>query len=87
MKSDGSMTEIPASEDTVILEFQSPNKMRPVKASSAFEQKIYDEMTWQQVGDKFYGQALIRNESVLTVIFEAGPQVAMVKTSKCERVQ
>jgi hypothetical protein len=44
MKSDGSMTEIPASEDTVILEFQSPDKMRPVKASSAFEQKIYDEM-------------------------------------------
>ena len=101
MKSDGSMTEIPASEDTVILEFQSPNKMRPVKASSAFEQKIYDEMTWEQVGDKFYCQALIRdgafkmtvsevlndNESVLTVIFEAGPQAAMVKTSKCERVQ
>ena len=101
MKSDGSMTEIPASEDTVILEFQSPNKMRPIKASSAFEQKIYDEMTWEQVGDKFYCQALIRdgafkmtvsevlndNESVLTVIFEAGPQAAMVKTSKCERVQ
>ena len=49
MKSDGSMTEIPASEDTVILEFQSPNKMRPVKASSAFEQKIYDEMTWKKL--------------------------------------
>ena len=45
IKSDGSMTEIPASENTVILEFQSPNKMRPVKASSTFEQKIYDEMT------------------------------------------
>ena len=45
MKSDGSMTEIPASE------------------------------------------VLNDNESVLTVIFEAGPQVAMVKTSKCERVQ
>ena len=101
MKSDGSKTEIPASEDTVIFEFQSPNKMRSVTANSAFEQKIYDEMTWEQVGDKLYGQALIRdgsniftvsevlndNESVLTVIFEAGPKAAMVKTSKCERVQ
>ena len=46
MKSDGSMNEISASEDTVILEFQSPNKMRPVKASSASEQKIYGEMTY-----------------------------------------
>ena len=45
MTSDCSMPEIPASEDTVILELQSPNKMRPVEASSAFEQKIYDEMT------------------------------------------
>ena len=45
MASDGSMTEIPASE------------------------------------------VLNDNESVLTVIFEAGPQAAMVKTSKCERVQ
>jgi predicted Zn-dependent protease len=32
-------------------------------------------------------EVLNDNESVLTVIFEAGPQVAMVKTSKCERVQ
>ena len=58
MKSDSSMTEIPAFEDTVILEFQLPNKMRPVKASSAFEQQIYDEMTLEQVGNKFSGQAL-----------------------------
>ena len=73
MKSDGSMTEIPTSEDTVILEFQSPNKMRPVKASSAFEQKIYDEMTWEQVGDKFYGQALIRDGSNIFTVSESSP--------------
>ena len=82
MTSDGSMTEIPASEDTVILEFQSPNKMRPVKASSAFEQKIYDEMTWEQVGDKFYGQALIRDNSniftVSGVLSETGSVMTMI---------
>lgn len=32
-------------------------------------------------------EVLNDNESVLTVIFEAGLQAAMVKTSKCERVQ
>ena len=80
MKSDGSMTEIPASEDTVILEFQSPNKMRPVKASSAFEQKIYDEMTWKQVGDKFYGQALIRDGSNIFTVSEVLSETGSVMT-------
>ena len=80
MKSDGSMTEIPASEDTVILEFQSPNKMRPVKASSAFEQKIYDEMTWEQVGDKFYGQALIRDGSNIFTVSEVLSETGSVMT-------
>ena len=56
MKSDGSMTEIPASED-VILEFQSPNKMRPV-VSSAFEQKIYDEMTGKRSMTSFTAKHL-----------------------------
>ena len=82
MKSDGSMTKIPASEDTVIPEFQPPNKMRPVNASSTFEQKIYDEMTWEQVGDKFYGQALIRDGSniftVSEVFSEAGSVMTMI---------
>ena len=32
-------------------------------------------------------EVLNDNESVLMVIYEAGPQAAMVKTSKCERVQ
>ena len=80
MKLDGSMTEIPASEDTVILEFQSPNKMRPVKASSAFEQKIYDEMTWEQVGDKFYGQALIRDGSNIFTVSEVLSETGSVMT-------
>ena len=80
MKSDGSMTEIPASEDTVILEFQSPNKMRPVKASSAFEQKIYDEMTWEQVGDKFYGQPLIRDGSNIFTVSEVLSETGSVMT-------
>ncbi len=80
MKSDGSMTEIPASEDTVILEFQSPNKMRPVKASSAFEKKIYDEMTWEQVGDKFYGQALIRDGSNIFTVSEVLSETGSVMT-------
>ena len=80
MKSDGSMIEIPASEDTVILEFQSPNKMRPVKASSAFEQKIYDEMTWEQVGDKFYGKALIRDGSNIFTVSEVLSETGSVMT-------
>ena len=80
MKSDGSMTEIPASEDTVILEFQSPNKMRPLKASSAFEQKIYDEMTWEQVGNKFYGQALIRDGSNIFTVSEVLSETGSVMT-------
>ena len=74
------MTEIPASEDTVIIEFQSPNKMRPVKASSAFEQKIYDEMTWEQVGDKFYGQALIRDGSNIFTVSEVLRETGSVMT-------
>ena len=82
MTSDGSVTEIPASGDTVILEFQSPNTMRPVLASSAFEQKIYDEMTWKQVDGKFYGQALIRNASniftLLEVLSATGSAMTMI---------
>ena len=58
-------------------------------------------MRYEQVGSTYFGHGIIKdgafkmtvsevlndNESVLTVIFEAGPQAAMVKTSKCERVQ
>ena len=58
-------------------------------------------MRYEQVGSTYFGHVIIKdgafkmtvsevlndNESVLTVIFEAAPQVAMVKTSKCERVQ
>ena len=80
MTSDGSMTEIPASEYIVILEFQSPNKMRPVKASSAFEQKIYNEMTWERVGDKFYGQALIRDGSNIFTVSEVFSETGSVMT-------
>ena len=80
MKSDSSMTEILASEDTVIFEFQLPNKMRPVKASSAFEQQIYDEMTLEQVGNKFCGQALIRDGANIFTVSEALNETGSVMT-------
>jgi hypothetical protein len=75
--------------------------MLTLHAPGELDKKVFDILRYEQVGSTNFGHGIIKdgafkmtvsevlndNESVLTVIFEAGPQAAMVKTSKCERVQ
>mgnify|MGYP001440356074 CR=1 FL=1 len=70
-------------------------------APGELDKKVLDTLRYEQVGSTYFGHGIIKdgvfkmtvfevlnnNESVLKVIFEEGPQAAMVKTSKCERVQ
>ena len=52
--------------------------------------RVHASPIWECKSDggwSMKSEVLNDNESVLTVIFEAGLQAAMVKTSKCERVQ
>ena len=97
----GAKTPIPSEKDFSLREFSPPNKMLTLHAPGELDKKVFDILRYEQVGSTNFGHGIIKdgafkmtvsevlndNESVLTVIFEAGPQVAMVKTSKCERVQ
>jgi hypothetical protein len=72
-----------------------------LRALGELDKKVFDILRYEQIGSTYFGHSIIKdgafkttvsevlndNESVLTVIFEAGPKAAMVKTSKCERVQ
>ena len=97
----GSKTPIPSEKDFSLREFSPPDKMLVLHAPSELDKKVFDILRYEQVGSTYFGHGIIKDgafkmtvsevlndkESVLTVIFEAGPQAAMVKTSKCERVQ
>ena len=97
----GSKTPIPSEKDFSLREFSPPDKMLVLHAPSELDKKVFDILRYEQVGSTYFGHGIIKdgafkmtvsevlndNESVLTVIFEAGLQAAMVKTSKCERVQ
>ena len=97
----GSKTPIPSEKDFSLREFSPPDKMLVLHAPGELDKKVFDILRYEQVGSTYFGHGIIKDgafkmtvsevlndkESVLTVIFEAGPQAAMVKTSKCERVQ
>ena len=97
----GSKTPIPSEKDFSLREFFPPDKMLVLHAPGELDKKVFDILRYEQVDSTYFGHGIIKdgafkmtvsevlndNESVLTVIFEAGPQASMVKTSKCERVQ
>ena len=97
----GAKTPIPSEKDFSLREFSPPDKMLVLHAPGELDKKVFDILRYEQVGSTYFGHCIIKdgafkmtvsevlndNKSVLTVIFEAGPQAAMVKTSKCERVQ
>ena len=97
----GAKTPIPPEKDFSLCEFFPPDKMLVLHAPVELDKKVFDILRYEQVGSTYFGHGIIKdgafkmtvsevlndNKSVLTVIFEAGPQAAMVQTSKCETVQ
>ena len=97
----GSKTPIPSEKDFSLREFSPPDKMLVLHAPGELDKKVFDILRYEQVGSTYFGHGIIKDgafkmtvsevlndkESILTVIFETGLQAAMVKTSKCERVQ
>ena len=97
MSPNGDVSELPVTSETSIIEFQPPNKMKPIKTGNAFEQKIYEEMVWEQVGSKFYGNAVVEyadktftvsevlgdESSTITLIFKDGDIKTALGRNKC----
>ena len=97
MSPNGDVSELPVTSETSIIEFQPPNKMKPIKTGNAFEQKIYEEMVWEQVGSKFYGNAIVEygdktftvsevlgdDSNTITLIFKDGEIKTALGRNKC----
>ena len=97
MSPNGDVSELPVTSETSIIEFQPPNKMKPIKTGNAFEQKIYEEMVWEQFGSKFYGNAIVEygdktftvsevlgdDSSTITLIFKDGEIKTALGRNKC----
>jgi len=93
----GDFTEIPKANDKTILEFQAPNKMRVVQTDTEFARAVYEQMDWEQVGDKYYGTAVVRygkhiftatevlgdTGSTVSLIFRDGEHKAIVGRNSC----
>ena len=100
MSPNGDVSELPVTSETSIIEFQPPNKMKPIKTGNAFDKKIYETMRYKVFQNHYFGYGMVKDgvfklsvsevlsdtESTFTAIFESGPKTAIVKQSKCERV-
>ena len=58
MAIDGRRTSIPISDVATVLELSAPDKMRVLSAGSDIERKIYQFMSWEELGGKYYGHGI-----------------------------
>tara|TARA_A100001015_G_C14632170_1_gene572136 strand:- start:111 stop:578 length:468 start_codon:yes stop_codon:yes gene_type:complete len=70
MAIDGRRTSIPISDVATVLEFGAPDKMRVLNARSDLERKIYQSMTWEERGGKYYGHGILREGALILSVSE-----------------
>ena len=64
MAIDGRQTSIPISDAATVLELSAPDKMRVLNAGSDIESKIYQSMSWEERGGKYYGHGILREGAI-----------------------
>ena len=70
MAIDGRRASIPISDVATVLEFGAPDKMRVLNARSDLERKIYQSMTWEERGGKYYGHGILREGALILSVSE-----------------
>ena len=70
MAIDGSRTSIPMSDVATILELSAPDKIRVLNAGSDIERKIYQSMSWEERGGKYYGHGILRDGALVVSVSE-----------------
>ncbi|MDB4853029.1 hypothetical protein OAI23_06055, partial [Alphaproteobacteria bacterium] len=70
MAIDGRRTSIPVSDVATVLALSAPDKMRVLNAGSDLERKIYQSMTWEERGGKYYGHGILREGALILSVSE-----------------
>ena len=70
MAIDGRRTSIPISDVANVLELSAPDKIRVLDARSDFERKIYQSMSWEKRGGKYYGHGILRKGALILSVSE-----------------
>jgi len=70
MAIDGRRTSIPISDVATVLELSAPDKMRILNAGSDIERKIYQSMSWEERGGKYYGHGILREGALILSVSE-----------------
>ena len=70
MAIDGRRTSIPISDVATVLELSAPDKMRVLNAGSDIERKIYQSMSWEERGGKYYGHGILREGALILSVSE-----------------
>ena len=70
MAIDGRRTFVPVSDDATVLEFIPPNKMRLLSATDEFTHKIFQSMSWEERGGKYYGHGILREGALILSVSE-----------------
>ena len=70
MAIDGRRTFVPVSDDATVLEFIPPNKMRLLGATDEFTYKIFQSMSWEERGGKYYGHGILREGALILSVSE-----------------
>ena len=70
MAINGRRTFVPVSDDTTVLEFIPPNKMRVLIVTDELTHKILQSMTWEERGSKYYGHGIFREGALIFSVSE-----------------
>jgi hypothetical protein len=86
MAIDGRRTSIPISDVATVLEFNAPDKMRVLNAGSDIERKIYQSMSWEERGGKYYGHGILREGALILSVSEVLTDTGSTstKTERCK---
>jgi len=86
MAIDGRRTSIPISNVATGLELSAPDKISVLNAGIDIERKIYQSMSWEERGGKYYGHGILREGamilSVSGVLTDTGS--TSTKTERCK---
>jgi hypothetical protein len=70
MAIDGRRTSIPISDVVTVLELSAADKMRVLNTGSDIERKIYQSMSWEERGGKYYGHGILREGALILSVSE-----------------
>ena len=59
-----------SSDVATVLELSAPDKMRVLNAGSDIERKIYQSMSWEERGGKYYGHGILREGALILSVSE-----------------